>query len=73
MPWDRLLDASPAAVLGVLAVLAVGSLVLVVRSFVGRIWSEIDVLRKRSHRHATRITALLLKARIEVPDDDEES
>jgi hypothetical protein len=70
-PLDKLLDASPGAVLGVLAVLAVGSLVLVVRSFVGRIWSEIDILRKRSHKQDSLITAILLKLRMpRRPDED---
>ncbi len=72
MPWDKLLDASPTAVLGVLAVLAVGSLALVARSFVGRVWSEIDTLRKRSHKHESLLTAIMLRLRMpRQPDEDD--
>jgi hypothetical protein len=76
VPTEAVLNAPATAVLGLIAVILVVALVLVLRALVGkeiaRVWAEIDILRKRSHQHASKITALLLRARIpESPEEDE--
>ncbi len=80
VPYEAVLNAPATAVLALIAVVVVVALVLLLRALVAkrngngnseeieRLWKEIDLLRRRSHRHASKITTLLLRARI--PEDD---
>lgn len=74
VPYEAVLNAPATAVLALIAVVVVGALVLLLRSLVmrkangceeehGRIWAEIDTLRKRSHDQANYITEALYVAR----------
>ncbi len=78
---EPLLKATPTAVLGAIAfvlavALALSLKVALTRKCVDheeleRLWDEIDTLRKRSHKQASLITALMLRAKLPPPDEDE--
>lgn len=85
VPYEAVLNAPPQAVLALIALVAVASLALALRALLKgrsqcsdckeeleRVYHEIDILRERSHRHASKITALLLKAHIKMPDDEDD-
>lgn len=77
---EPIMTAPSTAVLGLVAVILVFALAFTLRALLTkknvdpeefeRLWHEIEILRERSHRHSSKITALLLRARI--PENDSE-
>jgi hypothetical protein len=78
---EPIMAAPSTAVLGLVAVILVIALALTLKALVtkknvdpeefARLWHEIEVLRTRSHRQASKITALMLRARLPEDDTDE--